>query len=97
MKLQAAPEFDFDEWAALYRTDPAAFEARRKAVLSIELAKGGPLAAPAAARLADLEARSAGATPAQRMTLAAQAMLESSRELQAHLETLARDLGGRVD
>ena len=92
MQLRAAPAFDFDEWAELYRTDPAAFEARRKALLSIEIAKGGPIAAPAAAVLAALEDKSADASPMERMTYAAKAMLDSSRMLQAQLQRLAREV-----
>ena len=41
IKFNAAPAFDFDEWATLYQRDPEAFEARRKAMLAIEIAKGG--------------------------------------------------------
>ena len=97
MKLRAAPPFNFDEWSELYRTDPIAFEARRQALLSIELARGGPLAAPTAALLADLEKRSADATPEERLALATRAMLDASRMLQAQLERLAGEIGKRID
>jgi hypothetical protein len=30
-------DFDFDEWAEPYRRDPAQFEARRQAMMAIEL------------------------------------------------------------
>ena len=39
MQDRTSARFDFDEWAELYRRDPAAFEARRKAVLGLELAR----------------------------------------------------------
>lgn len=92
MKFRAAPEFDFDEWAELFRTDPQAFEARRKALIAIELAKGGAIAGPTARLLEALEARSAGADPAERMRLAAEAMLASSQALNARLVALSDEL-----
>ena len=49
-------KFDFDDWALLYRHDPAAFEARRQAVLALELAKVDPkVAEPARNALRRLE------------------------------------------
>jgi hypothetical protein len=41
---EKAFEFNFDDWATLYQTDPYAFESKRQAVLMIEAARSGPAA-----------------------------------------------------
>ena len=45
-------KFDFDEWADLYQRDPAAFEARRKAVLALA-GPGGKARVPGAGSAAE--------------------------------------------
>ena len=60
IKFNAAPKFDFDEWATLYQRDPAAFEARRKALLAIEIARGGRHASAAKAMIERLAMRRLG-------------------------------------
>ena len=39
IKGKSMTQFDFDEWANLYRTNPMEFERRRKALLDAEIAK----------------------------------------------------------
>lgn len=89
MKSQS---FDFDEWAELARTDPVAFEARRQAVLAIELARAPSLAIAEAARasLRALDEQAAGKPPAQRMALAAKAMADSVASLTVQMDELAQ-------
>jgi hypothetical protein len=40
--MKAASEFSFDEWAALAKADPAAFELRRRALIADFLRESGP-------------------------------------------------------
>jgi hypothetical protein len=89
IRFNAAPEFDFDEWAALHRRDPEAFEARRRALLAIELAKGGERAGPAREALDRLEAQLDGKPDAERARLALVAMAESARRMTERLDELA--------
>jgi hypothetical protein len=92
VKFNAAPAFDFDEWAALYRSDPAAFEARRRALLSIEIARSGEHAGLGKAVLERLEASLEGADDAQRLRLSMQAMADAARQLTEGLESLSTEL-----
>ena len=86
--------FDFDEWAELYRCDPAAFEARRQAVLMLELSRGEPRQRDAArAAMARYERAANGLDGAARTALAAGFMHDSSAEL---ARVLGR-LGARVE
>ena len=81
--------FDFDEWADLFRRDPAAFEARRQTMLALELAKAPPaIAAPARATLNLLEQRVAGQADAERMRLAISFMADSMADLHGSLHRL---------
>jgi hypothetical protein len=83
---------DFDEWADLYRRDPAGFEARRQAVLAIELARGGNAAAPARALLRRLDAQLDGQSDAERLLIAFTSMAASLGRL-GHQMT---ELGGSL-
>ena len=86
--------FDFDDWATLYRHDPAAFEARRQAVLALELAKVDPkVAAPARAALGRLERQLAGKDDAQRIQTAMIWMAASMKLLSIRMQ----DLGEAID
>jgi hypothetical protein len=92
-------EFDFDEWAALYQRDPRAFESRRQMVLAIELAKGGPLVAPARAALRKLEATLADCPDDERasksfvwMIASMQQLNSKMLELSARMTTLGKTL-----
>jgi hypothetical protein len=74
----------------LYRTDPSAFEARRQAVLAIELAK----AAPGPARMARgtlqrLEERLEGQSDAERLRTSMLYMAASMRLLGNRMTDLA--------
>lgn len=92
IRFNAAPAFDFNEWATLYQQDPQAFEARRQALLAIEIAKGG-VHAPAGRRLLQqLEARLDGQSDAERIRLSMQAMADSARSLAAQMGSLKDDL-----
>lgn len=92
IKFNAAPEFDFDEWAALYQRDPEAFEARRRALLAIEVAKGGEKAGPAKAMLERLESMMAGKSDAERARLSLLAMVASARQMSEQMAELAKEL-----
>ncbi len=97
IRFNAAPAFDFDEWATLHQRDPEAFEARRSALLAIEIARGGTKAAAAKAMLERLEARLEGKSPAERAQLSMLAMAESARELTARMAELAEQVRAQAD
>jgi hypothetical protein len=86
-------EFDFDDWADLYKRDPAAFEARRQAVLALEIAKAGPVAAPARHSLRKLDKFLEGKSDEERVRQSMVWMVASMRQLS---EKLTR-LGDAVD
>lgn len=86
-------EFDFDDWAELYKRDPVAFEARRQAVLALEIAKAGPVAAPARHSLRRLDHYLEGKSDEERMRQSMVWMVASMRQLS---EKLTR-LGDAVD
>jgi len=89
-------KFDFDEWAELYRRDPAAFEARRQTVLALELAKADPgVAEPARATLRRLDAQLAGKDDAQRIQTSMLWMAASMRLLTTRMQDLSATVGGR--
>ncbi|MCL4744661.1 MAG: DUF3135 domain-containing protein [Burkholderiaceae bacterium] len=86
-------KFDFDDWAELYRTDPAAFEARRLTVLALELAGADPgTAEPARAALRRLEAQLEGKSDEERIRTSMIWMVASMRLLSARM----RDLGDQI-
>jgi hypothetical protein len=92
IKFNAAPEFDFDEWATLHQRDPQAFEARRRALLAIELAKGGDKAGPARGLLERLEGQLEGKSAAERARLSMLAMAESARLMTDRLAELSEQV-----
>lgn len=92
IKFNAAPAFDFDEWATLYQRDPDAFEARRKAMLAIEIAKGGVHAEAGKQLVERLEAQLAGKTDAERINVSMLAMVASAKAMSERLGALAADL-----
>jgi hypothetical protein len=99
IRFSAAPAFDFDEWADLHARDRAAFEARRRALLAITLARGGRRAAAGRAMLERLEAQLAGRTDAERARLALLATAASARQMTERLAELGvrlRQLGDAV-
>lgn len=83
-------KFDFDEWADLYQRDPAAFEARRKAVLALEIAKAGPaLSAQAKVVLRKLEEQVEGKNDAERIQTSMVWMAASMRQLAGRMQDLS--------
>lgn len=91
-KAQSAQEFTFDDWQRLYQSDPAAFEARRQAVLGIELAKIGPKGARARVCLSNLEAQLDGKSGDERARISMLWMAESALQLQERLNKLTQNL-----
>lgn len=89
IRFNAAPEFDFDEWAALHRRDPEAFEARRRALLAIGLARGGERAGPAREMLERLGAQLEGKPAAERARLSLLATVASARQMSERLGELS--------
>lgn len=86
--------FDFDDWSRLYRLDPDAFEARRRAILAIELSRVAPaLAAPVRCALREFEADVAGLEDAARLEASMKRMAASVDALSASMTTLARATG----
>jgi hypothetical protein len=96
IRFNAAPAFDFDEWATLYKRDPEAFEARRKALLAIEIARGGVHAEAGKRLVAQLEAQLAGRTDAERINLSMLAMRDSAQLLARRLGELSSDLAQQM-
>ncbi len=92
IRLRAAPDFDLAEWTELYRTDPAAAEARRASLVVIELARASGAAGPAAAYLKALAASEPGGQSAARELLAAQAIDASARTMNRHFTDLESQL-----
>ena len=90
------PSFDFDEWAQLFKTNPVAFEARRQAVLAIELAKAGPRAARARICLSNLETAMIGKTAEERSRMALLWMADSADQLQRTLLELSAKIQSRA-
>lgn len=86
MDDHSVTQFDFDDWAELYKSNPEEFEARRSSALLLELAKGTSEQRSAAfAMLESFEARAKGCNSQQRMELAASMMTESLKELSTEL------------
>jgi hypothetical protein len=96
IRFNAAPEFDFDEWSALYRRDPDAFEARRRALLAIEVARGGDKAEAARAMMERLEAQLEGRSDAERVRISLLAMVASAKQMSDRLEELSRRMQEHV-
>ncbi|MEI7447206.1 MAG: DUF3135 domain-containing protein [Burkholderiales bacterium] len=97
IKFNAAPEFDFDEWATLAQRDPEAFEARRRALLAIEVARGGEHAAAAKAMLERLESQLDGKAPEERARLSMLAMAASAKQMTDRLGELSARLREHAD
>lgn len=82
-------DFDFDEWAALYRRDPRAFEARRQTMLAIEIARGGDHAASASAALRRMEEHLAGQDEQERARRSFIWMIASIQQLNERMAALS--------
>lgn len=86
-------EFDFDDWATLYRRDPNAFEARRRALLSRALEHGDEnQRARGRGVLARFEQGAIGLDTEDRLTFAVVLMRESLEQLQRGCESLTAEL-----
>lgn len=93
MAEQTTSQFDFDDWAGLYIENPEEFEARRKAVLMIEMAKGTPeQSAQGRALLESYEKRVKGCDLQQRLQVSASMMMESVKELNTELLMLKHSI-----
>lgn len=93
MSQQTSGDFDFDDWAGLYLENPEEFEARRQAVLMIEMTRGSAEhAATAKTLLESFEKAATGRTPEQRMIIANNMMMESAHQLSAELQLLMQTL-----
>lgn len=93
MQQNKVREFDFEDWAGLYLEDPQEFEARRQAALMIEMTRGSAEnAAAARALLAAFDKAALGCSPAQRMHIANEMMMESAHQLSAELQILRQTL-----
>ena len=98
MDEMVSERFDFDEWADLHRRDPAAFEARRQALLMVELARGEPCQRDAArAALARYERAASGMDGEGRARLSAEFMRDSLSALQRQLDELGRGVDRALD
>lgn len=86
-------KFEFDDWAELYRRDPAAFEARRQTVLALEIAKAGAIAAPARQSLRRLDQYLEGKSNEERMR---QSMIWTVASMRQLSEKFAR-LGDAIE
>jgi hypothetical protein len=82
-------QFDFDEWAQLYQSDPFAFESKRKATLMIEAARSGPAARETVAMLL---AQKPSRDRHIRLQGALNQMTRSMAILAIHLHDLAQSL-----
>lgn len=89
MQQDSRSDFDFEDWAGLYLENPQEFEARRQAVLMIELARGTPEQAAKGRALLDAYEKAAkGRSPMERAALAASMMMDSAQELNVELMML---------
>ena len=82
-------DFDFNEWADLFRADPQAFEARRQAVIALELARNHEHAGPARHMLAQLEQRLSTCSEAERLPTSLRFMAQSLGQLQNQMDQLS--------
>jgi hypothetical protein len=96
IKFNAAPEFDFDEWSTLYRRDPDAFEARRRALLAIEVARGGDRADAARAMIERLEKQLEGRSDGERVSISMLAMVAAAKQMSERLADLSRRMQDQV-
>lgn len=91
-------KFDFDEWANLYESDPAAFERKRKEVLEEEILKA-PIENRAMLRLIQLECDAArqALDPMQATIAISEMMIHKLNQLKAPITALreiVEDIGG---
>ena len=93
MADNSTAQFDFYDWAGLYQENPQEFEARRSAVLMIELMRGSAEQCASGRKLLDAyEKRVQGCDSQQRLHVAAQMMAESADQLKTELMVLKQAL-----
>lgn len=89
MTDHSASQFDFDDWAELYKDNPQEFEIRRSAALMFEVARGSSKQrTDAYAMLESFERRAEGCDTQQRLKLSASMMTDSLGELSTELMML---------
>jgi hypothetical protein len=92
MKLDNIPaddNFQFDDWAELYKTDKEAFEARRKMLITVELAKASHISVETKQNISRLTSSLDGKTDQERLELSLKWMITSAEQLQVQLQALA--------
>jgi hypothetical protein len=94
--IPADNEFQFDDWAALYKTDKRAFEARRHMILALELAKATHISLETKQNLGRLAASLDDKSDQERLELSTRWMINSAEQLLMQLEALALKLGDAV-
>lgn len=97
IRFKPAPAFNFEEWVALAERDPEMFEARRRALLAIEIARGGEHAPLAKAMLERMESQLEGKSPEERVRLSQLEMLSSTREMAQRMSELSAQLKQHSD
>lgn len=89
MQNNTADVFDFDDWAGLYLENPAEFEARRQATLMLEMLRCSPDGTEACRQMLDsFELAVEGRRTEERMSIAANLMMDSLHQLSAELQIL---------
>lgn len=89
MTDKAMDNFDFNDWAGLYLENPEEFEARRKAALYLEMAKGTPEQCAAGSAMLDAyEKRVKGQCVQKRLQVSASMLMDSLQQLQTELMLL---------
>ncbi|MFK7996496.1 MAG: DUF3135 domain-containing protein [Granulosicoccus sp.] len=97
MAEPSVDQFDFYDWAGLYQENPQEFEAKRSAMLMIELTRGSAKQCAAGrALLESFDKQVQGCDPQERLQVAMSMMAESARQLGTELSILknALDLPG---
>jgi hypothetical protein len=92
MNLDNTPaddHFHFDDWAALYKTDKQAFEARRQMLIAVELAKASHISVETKQNLSRLTSSLDGKSDQERLELSLKWMITSAEQLQVQLQALA--------
>jgi hypothetical protein len=95
--IPADSHFHFDDWAALYKTDKEAFEARRKMLIAVELAKASHISVETKQNLSRLTSSLDGKSDQERLELSLKWMITSAEQLQVQLQALAMLLQTTTD
>jgi hypothetical protein len=90
--IPADDDFQFDDWATLYKTDKRAFEARREMILALELAKATHISFESRQNLGLLTSSLDGKSDQERLELSMRWMVNSAEQLLVQLQALALQL-----